>query len=519
MDAQLSIGFELEVKLAFEAPELLSANPHLSNLELIKTHDEPVISRRAAAVQKYANKAYRSWGLRDPSVGTAYPESLQLQKFKQEPVKLCDYRQYSNEPLRLVQDRLAKNEIKSTIHDDLTCKVLDFTPAPWSIQRDGSLSGLTNAKKLTAFSTTITNLHEAKDVDVYGVEFVSWPFTSSATANETVSAAAAALKAGLKHKLIADAETGLHAHVGTTTNSPFPLRVLQNLFLIAVLFEDQLSTIHSPSRRRGANNPELVSNRVEFYAEGSPEVMHSVSPDSAPVLCFQNFTSVSEIVRKIFEEVDQATNPQHRFQALVGVGDMLDFGYCFRNASRGEGAATVEFRQHDGCALDGEEVGHWFEHCGALVRLAQRYAQMDTDVCQQFGVSDWEGVEKVEIEMLWREMGLAEETRKFYTERIARFERETPGWKPFPLVFEACPELEPEETEEFEQPAEADEPAEHDEPAGVAESIEAIEPAKADEQFVSSSDAAASLVDIFEQLCISPDVTTSLSDRFERLCI
>ncbi|KAF1346680.1 hypothetical protein BDV97DRAFT_371252 [Delphinella strobiligena] len=446
MDAPLSVGFECELKLAFEAQELCSAVPTVNDLVIIKDHD-PVIGQRAALGQ-YRDKEYRNWGLSDPA-NPFYPEETSLQAFKK-PNEICSFRMYKDEPLKLVQHVLQAADIKSTIHSDLSAKQHDFSQAPWSIQRDASLQGLTLDQKISSFPRTVTTIEQANDVDCYGVELVSWPLTSAASARDNVSRAAEALLVSLKHGFVADVETGMHAHVGHVDGTPFVLPVLQNLFLLVVLFEDELSSLHSQARRRGAENPEIESNRVEFLADGAEEVYRAV-PDSANPgqtisrQFYQNFMSITEIERKIFEEVDNATDPQARFRQLTGSKQhQVNFSYCFRQ----EGAATVEFRQHDG-TFDSDTVFHWYHHCRGLVALAQRYAREGVTVTQRLNISTWDS--RIQIQDLWEEMDLPLESRAFYRTRIATFKDENPLWEPFPPVWELI-----EEFDDFDEPEDPD---------------------------------------------------------------
>ncbi|KAL1302458.1 hypothetical protein AAFC00_002850 [Neodothiora populina] len=447
MDSQLSVGLEFEMKSAFTAAELIEANPELDRLEIIKDH-VPVIGRRAARGQ-YSHKEYKSWGLHDPSE-PAYPEGSQLQEIKR-PDTICSFRQYHDEPLRLIQQILDKDGIKATVHADLTSKQMDYSVVPWSVQRDASLQGLTDEQKITAYPQTTKTIEEAKETDCYGVELVTWPLTSASLARESISQAAKALLTHSQHGFIVDDEAGLHAHVGQIDGEPLELRVLQNFAFLIVIFEDELSLLHSHKRRRGSDNTEIESNRVEFSAEGAPEVARLV-PDVTDAtkmissMFYQNYMSIAEIKEKMYGEVDRARNPRDRFRQLTGGKQhAVNFSYC----SRTEGGATVEFRQHDG-TMDGETVEHWYRHCHALVTLAQRHAREQTTIMEALNITDWDS-KNIDMEKLWDEMALPDNSRGFYRARIAAYKALDPCWAPFPPVFEAVGDLEGDEFVEEEE--------------------------------------------------------------------
>lgn len=443
MDSPLSVGLEFEVKLAFEAEELYEANPEIKHMELVKDH-QPVIGRRAA-LGRYHAKTYNNWGLRD-NANPIYPEETSLQNYMQS-TNICDFCMYKDEPLKLVQHQLQKAGIESSIFSDLTTKQKDYSIAPWSIQRDTSLQGLTPEQKLAAFHKTITSIEEARETDCYGLELVTWPLTSARSAFDNVTAASEALRT-LKHGYILDGETGLHAHVGNVDGTPFSLSVLQNLFLIVVLFEDELSLLHSHKRRRGAGNGEIESNREEFYAEPAEEVTRLVPDPIHPgktisATFYQNYKPVPEIERMIFEDITTAKDPQAQFRQLTGDKQhAVNFSYCFRDNTQDQAAATVEFRQHDG-TFDGETASNWFQHCQSLVALAQRYAREGTTITQRLGIHSWNNA--IRIEDLWEEMALPLKNRAFYRSRIENIMAEDPSWEPCPPIWEPV-----EEYDEFE---------------------------------------------------------------------
>lgn len=440
MDTPLTVGVECEIKLAFEEVELRAANAQIHDLELVKCHD-PVIGVRAAAGM-YKDKAYQNWCLHDPALEGdvfAYADETALQVFGCPDETLCDFRMYKDEPLRLVQHLLAtRTGLASTLHADLSCKQTDYSQAPFSIQRDASLQGLTATQKLAAFPQTIMSIEQAaRDVDCVGVELVSWPHSTASAARADVRDAAHALRSGLKHGFMTDEETGLHMHVGLVDGSPLPLRVLQNLFLLIVLFEDEFARLHPHHRRNGASNIEIESNRVEFLADGADAVTRWVPDPTSNTgrmlkqTCLPNYQSVAEIKAAIFQGVEGARDPRARFRLLTGGKQhAVNFSYCFRDSPA---AATVEFRQHAG-SLDADEVFHWYGHCAGLVGLARRYARENTTVLEALGIGCWD--DAICLEDLWGEMRLPEESRVFYRQRIERFRRVCPDWTPFPPMWD-----------------------------------------------------------------------------------
>lgn len=144
--------------------------------------------------------------------------------------------------------------------------------------------------------------------------------------------------------------TGLHVHVGQSSNQPLPLAALKNLAVIVTLFEHVMDRLH-PAHRSGGN-AFLLSNRnsARLGGLGADEVFAAIVGTKS--------------VRALYEVVchEEKTQETYKF-----------FKYNFHNIMGDTG--TVEFRQHPG-TLDFTEIIMWIRFCTTLVdRAAQCYTK------------------------------------------------------------------------------------------------------------------------------------------------
>lgn len=208
--------------------------------------------------------------------------------------------------------------------------------------------------------------------------------------------------------------------------------MIAHLAFLAVVFEDELARLHPVSRRDGANL-EIKRNRAMFALECAEPVDRAVTEfdtDGSPRTVYKKHSPVYKPLTEIkttLEGIHQATNSEVAFHRLVGDKQQL-VNFTYSSRSKEQGAATVEFRQHRG-TLDPDEVTHWVQHCLAMVRLAQRYAASESS-CP---VTDWD--DEINIEDLWKEMDLAEDSREFFRGKIAEYTNEAPDWTPEELFF------------------------------------------------------------------------------------
>jgi len=179
------------------------------------------------------------------------------------------------------------------------------------------------------------------------------------------------------HGAFISGHCGLHVHVGLPTQ-PFPLPTLQHLAYILIMYETQISAMHPPHRREGSDaaNIDIASNRDNFLLDPARIVKKLVFDPVARTCSRKNrrvtMQSLAEIRATIFAKDVTLEN----LVDLMGgsKAHMVNFSYLARKA--GDGPATLEFRQHEGC-LYGPSVKWWVLFVTGLVRLADHLANIN----------------------------------------------------------------------------------------------------------------------------------------------
>jgi len=235
------------------------------------------------------------------------------------------------------------------------------------------------------------------------IEFVSPKYEDIQTAREDLDKLVSHTHTKTSFLLVND-DCGLHVHVGRVDDETLPLRPLQCLAFITVIFEAEIDRLH-PSQRH--NNVHIESTRKFFQQEVNNKlpipVSQLVATDNVQLM------SVEDIRRNIFQRRDLSS-----FMVLMGDHER-NYRVNFSNiGSDCDPPRTVEFRQHAGC-IDPQVILHWVTFCDALVRWAYQLAEDDECLPD---IKSWENTEDISITRLLDSLNLPEPTRAFYLSKI-----------------------------------------------------------------------------------------------------
>lgn len=156
----------------------------------------------------------------------------------------------------------------------------------------------------------------------------------------------------------------MHVHV----EAPKDLRVLQELSLLLVIYEETISTLHAPHRRPGhpATTDMLESNRLWWMYNDDDDFDSSTAAFAKRYTIsqlrdhFRFIKSKQSLARRMCYP-KKPEGPQSDRNRLVN----------FTYLTRGKGyPETIEFRQAAG-SLDAEEISHWIDFCLDLVKFAE----------------------------------------------------------------------------------------------------------------------------------------------------
>lgn len=402
---------ELETILAFKANRLQSfLDKHRPDTVIIKdisTSEEPSLRQK-----HYQHLKYTSWGLSDALENlSTVTSSVQHKKTG------LQCRAYTDEPLHLARELVAEacgREAVSVHYSDTYSRPVEYKE--WTISGDPSLTGISKSEVVQVLADRIGSIQEAEEWDSWGVELVSPPYTDVERAQTDTAAIVSAIRgsAGNDFGAVSSKHCGLHIHVGQPDGCPLPLKTLQNLAYLVVVYEEEIDKLHEPQRRQAET--EITTNRENFYAECADPVERLVyNPESQTrqVKKFEPiYKALSEIRGAIFDTVNNAADPILRLIPLMGrhKGRKVNFS-ALSQLGR---PSTVEFRQHAG-TLDTKAVYWWAQFCTSLVRLADRYARTEGE-CP---VRDWD--DRICVENLFEEMGFAQEGRDFFRARMETF--------------------------------------------------------------------------------------------------
>ena len=446
----LTFGVEIEHVFAFHQ-SLLQA--HLNDTKdtssIVKEIDEETRRELRLVPQRYlaTRKLYNGWGLTGP---TSYPsgeaESGYQEKFE-EQLRQYGCRGYGNEPLYVAQKALSEKTIFTEsalgvhVHDSFKRKPTDF--GKWQLVNDVSLLGLPRDDLAAA----LEDKEEAGFVSVkahqwdsHGIELVSRVLLFAEDSFKEIEDYLDVLKGKRakrsRHRAFVSELCGLHVHIGHSTyleqgeqRTGFPLSTLQHLAYILVIYEGAISTLFPHSRRgeTGISSMDIKSNLDNFYKEPTtdapePTFEQLQSPDykvppmeDSPPFCFREARSRIFAEEQSYESLAKLMCPES-----VGRNAIVNFMYTARGP--GEGAQTVEFRQHEGC-LDASAIKWWVKFCAELVLFAERMAWRHGS----FPEYDGEGYkwvrwsEDIGIEDLMAEMDFEEKGKRWVEERKKRF--------------------------------------------------------------------------------------------------
>ena len=152
---------------------------------------------------------------------------------------------------------------------------------------------------------------------------------------------------------IVNTATGLHVHVGS--NQPYTLPWLKGFCQLVTAFEHEIEALHPDHRVR----PEPYDFN-EYCAP--PSNLPRLFPREGPVVGIAVLESCQDIrsLQKVF-----SPSSKHTLHSKYTAYNILNIG----DTNSGNPKQTIEFRQHAG-SLDAEEILHWVDFVGALVRYA-----------------------------------------------------------------------------------------------------------------------------------------------------
>jgi hypothetical protein len=407
----LTFGIEIEGIFAFHQEKLVEhIQTHLPSASIIKPLNPD--QRKSFRQKAYPDQLYQSWALANADESSMTAEaSLSHQAGR--------LRAYQDEPLHIAKVLLSSTECgkRMLLHNPANHSKPDEYKS-WILTSDHSLVGLANHEKTPAFPRKIPS-SEVDNWDTYGIELVSPPYLSTnlRTAQEDISSLFSAIHSP-SSSITTNQTCGLHVHIGTPNGEALPLKVLQHLSFLLVIYEHEIARLHPGHRRQRPD--EIESNRLNFFAEypaPNDTILRTVideETDESSTKKFEStFKAVSEIRRIIFDEVENAVDPVAHLLSRLG----RERGYIvnYKYLNRRDGPQTIEFRQHAG-SVDAEEIAHWVRFCLALVKLAIKYAEEGKDC----GIKHWN--DKIDVEDLMVEMELEAEEREYYKSKAQEYD-------------------------------------------------------------------------------------------------
>jgi hypothetical protein len=190
---------------------------------------------------------------------------------------------------------------------------------------------------------------------------------------------------------------GLHVHVGRSDDQSMPLKALQHLLFVCLIFEDAIMSMHPLDR---SNKNELQSNRLQFTrTDGTTSSYRVWEPVYELSL---SLSDVRDIRRAIY-----ATTTMKELEDLVGPARNRRINLT--HISEEHPLRTVEFRQHAG-TVDPREIEDWVIFCTYFVRWAYDHAHMDTVFPR---INSWRH-SLIVLNKLLLELGLPDATRRRY---------------------------------------------------------------------------------------------------------
>jgi len=427
----LTYGVELEFVFAFREEELdlTPRNPEKKQNQIIKD-----IGWKHR-MYKGRNNDYSKFTLIDPSEtpGRIY-NSWGVQEDGEK-----NTRPYETEPMDIAAKKLCtlpgmKFNVEGSMN--LGSKTVDKYQE-WLVTVDHSVCGR-GSQNIPTWLPKVS-ASEAHLWDSYGLELVSRVFNTTTNPGDAEICNVIDTIKGNESSTYGSFttnQTGLHVHV----QAPEDLSVLKELAMILLIYEDEISRLHSKCRR--PNHPAtagvLGSNRTAFMLDDLTYKSHYPKLDcSTPALAkrysIPQLRGMMERRFKSKEVLSQRMNgpvPENAKAYPNGTRHRLvNFTTTCRKPDEDTGKAfpsTIEFRHAQG-SLDSVHVLKWIEFCVGLVRLAHEYASKS----KNFRVHDWGNpanpigsMDHISVWDLIEDMGLPEESKRFWKTREAKYSLE-----------------------------------------------------------------------------------------------
>jgi hypothetical protein len=362
------------------------------------------------------NRVYNSWGIYNPATfGTAT-------------------RAYHREAEQIVSDLLEEKCPWIDQHIDESRPIDEKTKSmydAWLIMRDYSVCGV-GSQNIPAWLPWVDS---TTDWDSYGLELVSPVFrTDSDQGMKEVGEILSVVKGkstDMTGAFITN-QCGFHVHV----QAPESLEVLKELAVLLIVYEAEIAKLHPHCRRPEHPNARysVESNRLYFLHKDEEDIRRKTYGEldvSNEALARQPKGFLGDIRFSINSCQDQGEIallmnwPRHGWGNEKGNRNrQVNFTAAARPP---EAPYTIEFRQARG-TLDANDVQKWVEFCIGLVRLAKYYVDnpgtFPITTFKSFSVDEsGECVrERIYIMDLMNDMGMSEEDKDYWRERMARFQ-------------------------------------------------------------------------------------------------
>jgi len=303
--------------------------------------------------------------------------------------------------------------------------------------------------------------------DSYGIELVSRVLnTGDPTHKDEINAILDGVKgaADERYDAFITNQCGLHVHV----EAPKDFRVLKELAVLTLVYEEQISTLHPPCRGYDyeATLGTLCSNRLAFiFRENEPEKRHKLrEADCSTIQLGEEYTFQALRARidecSTVEELSQLMCWPKSHTPLTVNGDrnrIINWTYLCRGD---EYPQTIEFRQARGTLKPGE-VHNWVDFCVGLVRLAEFYAYNPDHfpIVSFRPTRDKQGNRVgnvINVFRLMDKMGLSEEAKEFWRWKVVRYLNYSLEGVDDRTDNELPPEYDETETDDEEHPAHTD---------------------------------------------------------------
>lgn len=434
----LTFGVEVEFILAFEESmlqEQLDRAGDASKIVKDLTEEHRTKLRTGGTAYAHTRCKYKGWALTSevepPSAGRLAP---QIDPYV-EAHKEFGFRAYADEISYVAQALLPGPPDVQSIRKD--GKRVDFSR--WYISDDPSLLGVDKPTMISSFGSRVPDVDKW---DSHGVELVSRPLPATSESFDEIKQHLEPLKgtASSQYSAMITSHCALHVHVGFPDPAPgqprttFGLSLLQHLAYLLVMYEDQISRMHPPSRRAGseAAMKDCITNLDEFaeasvnasyqnidgeYFEAHGKLGDYIELEESIA------TPISyEISRRLIFAGDMTTAKLVKLMCGTIKDHIVNFTYLLRPA---QAARTLEFRQHEG-SLDPEAIRWWVNFVLSLVKLADQMADRygaDKEYAGE-GYPRAENGGEARLEELWELMAFDDQGRLFYERRMEIWDEE-----------------------------------------------------------------------------------------------